>query len=225
MPRSSEFVLGGLADPIELRKRHAWFLFCNVPFGSRIGVWQLYGQGQRALTRSSLYPPAVFALQTALGFSIARLLLEGAVAQSIIIIVFLGLSFAYLLRDDQRPTLFDLVFALAALLAATGYVFGFLESVAYYDKFTHAFMTFAVSLAFFFLFYAEAVPRRRAVSLATSVFTLGVTVGALWEIFEWSTGLGGGLSDTITDLIVDGIGALAAVFVALAIRERGDRLT
>lgn len=152
---------------------------------------QLYGQGQKELTRSSLYPPAVFALQIALGFSIARLLLEGAVAESIIVIVFLGLSFAYLLRDDQRPTLFDLMFALAALLAAIGYAFGFMESVAYYDKFTHAFVTFAVSLAFFFLFYAGDVPRRRVVPLATSVFTLGVTVGALWEIFEWSTGIGG----------------------------------
>ena len=162
------------------------------------------------MTRSSLYPPVVFTLQFALGFTIAWLLIEGAVAQSIIVIVFLGLSFAYLLRDERRPILFDLGFALAALLAAIGYASGFLESVAYYDKVTHTFMTFSVSLAF----------------LATSVYTLGFTAGALWEVFEWSTGIGeGGLSDTITDLIVDGGGALAAALVALAMRERGERLT
>jgi hypothetical protein len=178
------------------------------------------------LTRSSLYPPVVFTLQIALGFTMVWLLIEGMVAQFIIVIVFLGLSFAYLLREERRPILFDLVFALAALLAAIGYTAGFLESVAYYDKVTHTFMTFSVSLAFFFLFYARSVPRRRAISLATSVFTLGFTVGALWEVFEWSTGIGGGgLSDTITDLIVDGGGALAAALVALTVRERGERLT
>ncbi|MDQ3911882.1 MAG: hypothetical protein M3305_08970 [Actinomycetota bacterium] len=177
-------------------------------------------------TRSRLYPPLVFALQAALGFSIVSLLLEGEVAKAVIVVVFLVLSLAYLLREDRWPTLFDLLFALAALSGAVGYVFGLFESVAYYDKVTHAFMTFSVSLAFFFVFYAGAVPRRRAISLATSVFTLGLTVGAIWEIFEWGTGVGGGgLSDTITDLIVDGVGALMAVGVALAARERGERLT
>ena len=77
----------------------------------------------------------------------AWLLIEGMVAQSIIVVVFLSLSFAYLLRDERRPILFDLVFALAALLAAIGYTSGFIESVTYYDKVTHTFMTFSVSLA------------------------------------------------------------------------------
>src|SRR3712207_7178467 len=53
-----------------------------------------------------------------------------------------------------------------------------------YDELTHAFTTFSVSLAFYFLFYAGAVPGQRAVALATSVFTLGVTVGAYWEILD-----------------------------------------
>jgi hypothetical protein len=173
-----------------------------------------------------LYPPIVFALQVALGSSVVRLVVEGEVAKAVIVVVFLVLSLAYLLREDRWPTLFDLLFALAALLGALGYVFGLFESVTYYDKVTHAFMTFSVSLAFFFVFYAGAVPRQRAVSLATSVFTLGLAVGAIWEIFEWSTGIGGGgLSDTITDLIVDGFGAFVAVVVALAARERGERLT
>ena len=185
-----------------------------------------YALHPKALTRSSLYPPVVFTLQITLGFTIAWLLIEGAIAQFIIVTLFFGLSFAYLLRDERRPILFDLVFALAALLAAIGYTSGFLESVTYYDKVTHTFMTFSVSLAFFFLFYAGSVPRRRAISLATSVFTLGFTVGALWEVFEWGTGIGGGgLSDTITDLMVDGGGALAAALVALVVRERGERLT
>jgi len=79
-------------------------------------------------------------------------------------------------------------------------------------------MAFSVSLAFFFLYYDGAVPRRQAVATATSVFTLVEAVGTLWEVFERVVGAGRGLSDTITDLVVGSIGALAAALVALALR-------
>ena len=177
------------------------------------------------MVRSPLYLPTIFILRLALGLAIGWLLIEGELARALIIAVFLGLSFVYFLRDDRRATLFDLLFALAALLGAIGYVFGLFEEVAPYDELEHAFMAFSVSLAFFFLFYGGAVPRRRAVATATSVFTLGVTVGALWEVFEWVVGIGGGLSDTISDLVVDSVGALAAALVALVLRWHGDRLT
>ncbi len=177
------------------------------------------------MIRSPLYSPTIFALRIALGFAIVWLLIRGSVVEALIVAIFVSLSFVYFLRDDRRPTVFDVLFALAALLAAAGYVFGLFWSVAPYDKLTHAFMTFSVSLAFFFLFYRGAVPRRRAIAMATAIFTLGTSVGALWEIFEWSIGSTEGLSDTITDMIVDSAGALAAALLALAIRWRGSRLT
>ena len=94
-----------------------------------------------------------------------------------------------------------------------------------YDELTHAFTTFSVSLTFYFLFYKGAVPEGRAVALGTSVFTLGVTVGATWEIFEWFFVGKYTMADTISDLLVDSGGALAAALVALALRRSGDRLT
>jgi hypothetical protein len=69
------------------------------------------------------------------------------------------------------------------------------------------------------------VPERRAIALGTSVFTLGVTVGACWEIFEWFFVGKYTMADTISDLLVDSGGALAAALVALAPRRSGDRLT
>jgi hypothetical protein len=68
-------------------------------------------------------------------------------------------------------------------------------------------------------------PIKRAVALGTSVFTLGVTVGAYWEIFEWFFVGKYTLADTISDLLVDSAGALVAALVALGLRRRGDRLT
>jgi VanZ family protein len=57
------------------------------------------------------------------------------------------------------------------------------------------------------------------------VFTLGVTIGAYWEIFEWFFVGKYTMADTISDLLVDSTGALAAALVALVLRRRGDRLT
>jgi VanZ family protein len=177
------------------------------------------------LVRLPLYRPVLLALRVALGILLAALVLLGDVTATLIVAVFLALSFAHLLRSDRRPAVFDVLFALAALAGAIGYAFGLFDEIVPYDELTHAFTTFSVSLAFHFLFYGGAVPERRAVALATSVFTLGVTVGAYWEIFEWFFVGKFTMADTISDLLVDSLGALAAALVALALRRSGDRLT
>ncbi len=157
------------------------------------------------MVRLPLYRPLLLALRVALCVLLAALVLLGDVTAALIVAVFLALSFAHLLRSDRRPAVFD--------------------EIVPYDELTHAFMTFSVSLAFYFLFYGGAVPERRAVALATSVFTLGVTGGAYWEIFEWFFVGKFTMADTISDLLVDSAGALAAALVALALRRSGDRLT
>lgn len=177
------------------------------------------------MVRSPLYRPLLLALRVALCLLLAALLILGDVTAALIVAVFVILSFAYLLRSDRRPAVFDVLFALAALAGALGYAFDLFGEIVPYDELIHAFTTFSVSLAFYFLFYGGAVPERRVVALATSVFTLGVTVGAYWEIFEWFFVGKYTMADTIGDLLVDSTGALAAALVALALRRRGDRLT
>ena len=177
------------------------------------------------MVRSPLYRPVLFTLRVALFILLAALLVMGDITAALIITVFLTLSFAHLLRSERRPAFFDVVFALAALAGALGYAFDLFGEIVPYDELTHAFTTFSVSLAFYFLFYGGAVPERRAVALGSSVFTLGVTVGAYWEIFEWFFVGKYTLADTISDLLVDSAGALAAALVALVLRRRGDRLT
>jgi hypothetical protein len=177
------------------------------------------------LFRLPLYVSVLRALRIALCVLLATLVFLGDLQAALIVAVFLGLSFAHLLRSDWRPALFDVLFALAALAGALGFVFGLFDEIVPYDELTHAFTTFSVSLTFYFLFYKGAVPESRAVALGTSVFTLGVTVGAYWEIFEWFFIGKYTMADTISDLLVDSGGALAAALVALALRRSGDRLT
>ena len=177
------------------------------------------------MVRSPLYRPVLFALRVALFVLLVALLVMGDITAALIVAVFLVLSFAHLLRSERQPAVFDVVFALAALAGALGYAFDLFGEIVPYDELTHAFTTFSVSLAFYFLFYGGAVPERRAVALGSSVFTLGVTVGAYWEIFEWYFVGKYTMADTISDLLVDSAGALAAALVALVLRRRGDRLT
>ena len=177
------------------------------------------------MVRSPLYRPVLFTLRVALFVLLAALLVMGDITAALIVAVFLTLSFAHLLRSERRPAFFDVVFALAALAGALGYAFDLFGEIVPYDELTHAFTTFSVSLAFYFLFYGGAVPERRAVALGSSVFTLGVTVGAYWEIFEWFFVGKYTMADTISDLLVDSTGALVAALVALVLRRRGDRLT
>ena len=177
------------------------------------------------MVRLPLYRPVLHALRVALCVLVAALIALGDPQGALIVAVFVGLSFAHLLRSDRRPAFFDVLFALAALVGALGFVFGLFDKIVPYDELTHAFTTFCVSLAFYFLFYGGAVPERRAVALGTSVFTLGVTIGAYWEIFEWFFIGHYTMADTISDLLVDSVGALAAALVALALRRSGDRLT
>ena len=177
------------------------------------------------MVRSPLYRPVLLILRVALFALLAALLIMGDITAALIVAVFLALSFAHLLRSERRPAVFDVVFALAALAGALGYVFDLFGEIVPYDELTHTFTTFSVSLAFYFLFYGGAVPERRAIALGSSVFTLGVTVGAYWEIFEWFFVGKYTMADTIIDLLVDSAGALAAALVALVLRRRGDRLT
>ena len=177
------------------------------------------------MVRSPLYRPVLLILRIVLCLLLAALIVLGDLTAALIVAVFLVLSFAHLLRRDRRPAIFDVLFALAALAGALGYTLDLFGEIVPYDELTHAFTTFSVSLAFYFLFYGGAVPEQRAVALATSVFTLGVSVGAYWEIFEWFFVGHYTIADTINDLLVDSAGALAAALVALALRRRGDRLT
>jgi hypothetical protein len=177
------------------------------------------------LVRLPAYRSILLALRIALCVLLAALVVLGDLQAALIVAVFIGLSFAHLLRSDRRPAVFDVLFALAALAGALGFVFDLFDEIVLYDEVAHAFRTFSVSLTFYFLFYGGAVPEGRAVALATSVFTLGVTVGAYWELFEFFFVAEYPMADTISDLLVDSGGALAAALVALALRRSGDRLT
>jgi hypothetical protein len=137
-----------------------------------------------------LYRPVLRMLRVALCVLVAALVVLGDLQAALIVAVFVGLSFAHLLRSDRRPAFFDVLFALAALAGAVGFVFGLFDEIVPYDELTHAFTTFCVSLTFYFLFYGGSVPERRAFALGTRCSPWGspsAPTGRSSSGFSWAS--------------------------------------
>lgn len=143
-----------------------------------------------------------------------------------ILLLFLVASVVFIIKDRQLPTLFDLLFVIAALLNAGGWI-GLFYQPGPYDEIVHAYTTFSITLALSFIVYSSMLPifnSHRRLYLLT-IISFGIAIGALWEVFEWVTATINSLDDTIVDLIMDTIGAIAASLLSLkALREKEKNL-
>lgn len=148
---------------------------------------------------------------------------QGKWQNALALVFFLTASFIFVIRDDRLPTLFDFLFVLAALLNAGGWVWGLFYPPGPYDEITHAFTIFAFTLAFSFLVYQSMLPvfRQHKLLYLITIASFGIAIGALWEVAEWSAGkilateVIESLDDTITDLIMDSLGATFAAVTSL----------
>ena len=120
----------------------------------------------------------------------------------------------------------------AVLLAVLGVIFNWYERFAFFDEAIHAFSFFALSLLIGLCLYGDALTGRvnHAAALVFVVTCVGLALGVAWEWAEWAydhwsgpKNLIHGKTDTLADLAMDGIGALAAGLVMLWLvrRRRG----
>jgi hypothetical protein len=141
---------------------------------------------------------------------------------ALILLLFLVASLIFIIKERQLPSLFDLLFVIAALLNAGGWI-GLFYQPGPYDEITHAYTTFSITLALSFIVYQPMLSifntHRRLYIL--TIISFGIAIGALWEVFEWVTATINSLDDTIVDLIMDTIGAIAASLLSLyALQEK-----
>lgn len=140
----------------------------------------------------------------------------------LVLLLFLVTSFVFVWKERELPTLFDLLFVIAALLNAGGWI-GLFYQPGPYDEIVHAYTTFSLTLALSFLVYQPMLTlfyNHRRLYLLT-IISFGIAIGALWEVFEWLTATINSLDDTIVDLIMDAIGAIAASLLSLlALQEQ-----
>lgn len=124
-----------------------------------------------------------------------------------ICLLFLVASAAFMVTRSQFPSLFDLLFVIAALANGAGWVWGLYSQVFGYDEIVHGYTTFAGSLSIGFAMYYSVRAHLRTVVFGIAIVTIGIAGGAIWEMFEWAIIK---IHDPVSDLIVDSIGAIIA---------------
>lgn len=169
------------------------------------------------------YRIAAWVGQFFLAIAVVVEITQGNLQGTITLAGFLAASLAFVALDKLLPTLFDLLFVIAALLNAGGWVWELFYAPGPYDEITHGFTTFSLTLALGFLAYNALFPsfRQQQILFVLAIASFGIALGALWEIFEWLIRVINDLDDTITDLVMDSIGAILAGWVSLqALKER-----
>lgn len=158
-------------------------------------------------------------LALALGYSVftadwfGALFLGGFLAASVIFVAF----------EDRLPTLFDALFVSSALVNAIGWAWDYYTTVWGYDEIVHFYTTFAVTLSAGYLtfFAVREHFRHHRLHFVLVISSFGISIGALWEIFEWI--ILPELTNPVEDMIMDSLGAiLAGLVAAWALREEGE---
>lgn len=142
---------------------------------------------------------------------------SGAIPLAVAAAAVVGVRFL----DLPRP--FDLAFILAMALTGWGEALRLYDRFAYYDVFVHFLVPlFGAPCVYIALARLDTLPdpadafgsRRHLAGIFVVTLSLGLAIGALWEILEWSSdhafgsNLSLGQSDTIGDLVADGAGAV-----------------
>jgi hypothetical protein len=144
----------------------------------------------------------------------------------------LAAAAAWAVRPVLLPRVYDLALVLALTLQAWGEALGLYDSITWFDNVVHFSLPFfGAPTLYIVLARVDVVPDpkdethlRHYVGIAIITFALGVALGGLWEIVEWTSDntLGSSLQidndDTVGDLMADSLGALcgAALLVCWA---------
>lgn len=117
--------------------------------------------------------------------------------------------------------------ALALVGNIAGYAFDLYQRFGWFDKAIHTYTLFALTLLLALLLYGRALTGlvEHKILLILVIGGLGLALGTIWEFAEWGydqvipSDVIKGKRDTITDLIVDAVGALIAGWLATLMLE------
>lgn len=138
-----------------------------------------------------------------------------------VLTVYLAASFAFVAWERRLPSLFDTLFVLAAIINAAGWVWNLYNPVWGFDEFAHFFTTFAgtLSIGYLLLYELRDHYRQHPTHYVIVVTSIGVTLGAWWEVLEWL--FMKQLVDPVGDIIVDSVGAVLAALLSLLVLKKG----
>jgi uncharacterized membrane protein YjdF len=138
-------------------------------------------------------------------------------------------------RFVALPQPYDLAFIGSMTLTGWGDALGLYDRFAHYDSVVHFLVPSAIApIVYILLARGDVLPdlrergeRHHLVGIFVVTLALGLAIGAVWEIYEWSSdhafgsSLVRGESDTVGDLVADGCGALVGGALLVAWRVYG----
>ena len=157
----------------------------------------------------SVYAFISLAAIAALSTLALYLLFEVSWRKFFLILLVLAPSLLFFKAKDRVPLLFVALFALTALFNGAGMNWSLYSKFFFYDEVSHFFTALAIAPCAAFLFLRPILNsfKGRGFLFALAVFIFGLAIGAAWEVFEFVAGISSSYSDTISDLILDGLGA------------------
>lgn len=158
-----------------------------------------------------------------LAVAIVRALMQGQWLVAAPLVGFLLAAVLFIKLEDRLPTLFDLLFVIAALVNAAGWAFRWYNTIGLYDEIAHGFTTFALTLALGYLAYGRMLRsfQEQWLLFVLTIASFGIAIGALWEVAEWAADfvfasqVVESINDIMDDLIMDSIGAVLAGILSL----------
>ena len=146
-------------------------------------------------------------LAVAGAYAIAVDTVEGAVLLGLAVLSGVGLYFQHAL-----PSSIMLLLIVAATVNAAGYIVGLWHERTMFDEIVHAFTTFAGMTAVIWTATRDGrlLEGASALSVVAAALLAGLVFGLVWEGFEWLIGIIGNQRDTLIDLAMDSLGAVAA---------------
>jgi hypothetical protein len=147
----------------------------------------------------------------------------------------LGLVVVALARAVQLPRLYDLAVIVAMVFTMVGEALGLYDSILWYDRLVHVVVPLLwAQVLYIGLARLEVLPdlrdetsTRHHVGIFVVTAALGIAVGGVWEVFEYTSdaAFGSNLSesngDTVGDLIADTAGSLAGGALLVAYSRFG----
>lgn len=140
-----------------------------------------------------------------------------------------------LARVVNLPRAYDLSFVLAMVLTGWGEALGLYTAIPSYDNVVHFLAPlFGGPVAYIALARLDVLPdprddtdTHRLAGIFVVALALGLAIGAVWEIVEWTSDstLGSSLQlgndDTVGDLIADGLGSLVGAALLVVWTRHG----
>jgi len=169
------------------------------------------------------YRMAAWVGQALIAIAIVVVVIQGEWLAAATLGGFLVISYLFVAFERKLPTLFDLIFVIAALINAGGWTWNLYNKPGPYDEIAHFYTIFAITLATGYMLYGELMESfsDHRVLFVLTIASLGIALGALWEVTEWLADfftprqIVSGLPDTITDIMLDSGGAVLAALLNL----------